>query len=121
MRATRLAKEAYGRKSWPWWNWSPEPTRKPPGNRDTDDKDDEVRAALEVLFVLVLAYFVLSELWELVTACREDGTPLAYLLSPANWVDLLVYGLMAAGDWLQVLQHFERARAAREQHLSLIE
>ena len=32
-----------------------------------------------------------------------------------------LHGLMAAGDWPQVLQHFERARAAREQHLSLIE
>ena len=65
----------------------------------------QVRFGIEIAFLIVLVYFVLVEIWEMVDAHRNSETGiLAYFASLTNWVDLTVYTLMGAaiGVWCTV-------------------
>ena len=81
--------------------------------------DDRVQAGIEVLFCVVLLWFMIKEFREMNQARMSDAGLIGYLSSFENLLDLTTYSLLmiAAVVWLNI--NFGRARSAIEPRMSI--
>ena len=59
------------------------------------NEQDEVRAGFEVVYVILLAYFVLLEMFEMFDAHRKTSF-ISYFYDARNWLDMITYAIMTA-------------------------